>query len=75
MLFSLLKFISFSFLSCAHVKLMALKSMCLQREKGMRPVRFAPFLSHRSRGMPENQIASRTINMQKSMDLMARVGK
>jgi hypothetical protein len=41
----------------------------------MRPVRFAPFLSHRSQGMPEKRIASRTINMQKSIDLMARVGK
>jgi hypothetical protein len=36
----------------------------------MRPVRFAPFLSHRSQGMPEKRIASHTINMQKSMDLM-----
>jgi hypothetical protein len=41
----------------------------------MRPVLFAPLLPHRSQGMPENQIASCTINMQKSMDLMARVGK
>jgi hypothetical protein len=39
----------------------------------MRPVRYAPFLSHLFQGMPEKRIASRTINMQKSMDLMARV--
>jgi hypothetical protein len=41
----------------------------------MRPVRFASFLSCCSQGMPENQIASHTINMQKSMDVMARVGE
>jgi hypothetical protein len=29
----------------------------------MRPVRFAPLLSHRSQRMPETRIASRTINM------------